>query len=170
MEVAPPSNKQRARHHSFRQFCKRVPEHARSAATWTRYLHLIRSIYTSPFAALVSVDSKGLQIIDWVDNRLDDAFPHYVYLLEAEAGLLQALRAPRPSNAVISSGEWTCIRVSFFEAAPLILIAVFSVESIDTVALHSFEKVLSDFLASPSSHEDQRAPASWGNKVDGAAH
>lgn len=169
MESAGPSEKQRARQISLQNFYLRIPEHARNPATWMRYLQLVRSMYTAPFSALISLDADGIQVINWADSRLDDIFSEYVDMLEAEAGIAQALSAPRPANAAIVSGDWTCIRISFFQAAPMIAVAVFTADIIDTAALHSFENVLSDFLISQTDHESE-APVSWGNKGHGAAN
>ena len=160
-----PSREQRARRTSFGDFYYRTPTHARQRPVWIRFLHLSRQIYGSPFSALVALGSGGPQVLDWVDNRLDAAFSDYVAKLEAEACLATPARPLHPENSIMISGDWACVRLSYFGSRTPIGIAIFVEDAAnslrDTASLHSLEKVLTAFLHSRIPHEGPTAPSSW---------
>ena len=166
-----PSREQRARRTSFGDFYYRTPTHARQRPVWIRFLHLSRQIYGSPFSALVALGSGGPQVLDWVDNRLDAAFSDYVGKLEAEACLAAPARQLHPANSIMISGDWACVRLSYFGSRTPIGIAIFIEDAAnslrDTASLHSLEKVLTAFLRSRLPHEDPTAPSSWAHDLSG---
>ncbi|MCA0979006.1 hypothetical protein LCM19_11580 [Qipengyuania flava] len=173
MRNALPSRQQRARRTSFGDFYYRTPAHARERPVWLRFLHLSRQIYGSPFSALVALGSGGPQVLDWVDNRLDGAFSDYVEKLETEVSLAPPARPLHPLNSIMISGDWICVRLSYFGSRAPIGIAVFIEDAanslLDTASLHSLEKVLTAFLRSRLPHEDPKAPSSWPHELSGHA-
>lgn len=171
MGTARPSEKQNLRAIAYNDFLSRLPVYSRDVKVWSRYLHLIRTAYQSPFCALISVYSNRIHVIDWADGLLDGTFPEYVGALEREPRL-QEIRAHAsgPLSALILE-NWLAIGLSFFTGAPAIGVAVFVKDArdrvIDTATLHSFEKVVRASLESRHQHESARAQLSWGDQLCG---
>ena len=166
-----PSEKQHQRAVAYRGFLSRLPVSSRDGEIWSRYLHLIRSAYQSPFCALVSIDGDRLHVIDWVDSRLDGSFPELVEALEREFRLNEIRSHPtRPVSALIFE-NWLMIELSFFSDEPAIGVAVFVSDArnrvLNTATIHSFEKVVSASLESPHHHESARAQLSWSDQLSG---
>lgn len=165
MQIQQRSIDQKRRLNAYRNFISRLPPHAREPEIWLRYLHLVRSAYASPFAAVFSIDDEGLLVIDWVDARLDAAFSEFVQLIEAQGDLLSYFEFIERPAPVVLVRDWACVRLSYFCQTPAIGIAVHigqtDERAIDTTVLHSFEKVVSTCLALPERHEKQSASLPW---------
>lgn len=148
-----------------------MPVHSRDRAEWSRFLHLIRTAYSSSFAALVSIDDRGPAVIDWVDSRLDASFSENVARLEAEFGLFAILDNTTRPLVAASVGDWAGIRISYFARRPVIAVAVLVPDCgrnlVDTTAFYSFEKVVSAFLDLPPHHDASRAQVSWDDRLAG---
>lgn len=166
MQVQPRSVEQKRRARAYRNFVSRLPPHAREAEIWMRYLHLVRSTYSSPFAAVFSVDDDGLLVIDWVDGRLDTSFSEFVPQLESQSELLGCFGSVETPTPAVLYRDWACIRLSHFCGMPAIGVAVHVAGNddcaIDTTVLHSFEKVVSTFLELTELDGSATASLPWG--------